>query len=338
MENHSVRLTVLMSVYNGQQYLGQAIESILNQTFRDFEFLIIDDGSTDQSASIVQKFADLDPRIRVIQQAQNIGLTKALNLGIREAAGEYIARQDCDDISYPDRLQKALTALDAHPNLAFVTSSFHLIDAEGRTSGTLTHDQDADLNRWNMLFSNAISAHSAVTFRKNLVLKVGGYDESLRYAQDYDLWLRLMEDHEIYSYPEPLAALRYHAANLSNRKKAEQQQCALIARQRSLRRLSEDIRLDDDMLEILSDFWLQRLPSGQDASLIHANMRMLFSLFVKRYHPGKIAGKKIRRRCSNRFLEAIARVGDWKIRLKLLIFAINWSPYATLCYCIQSIR
>ncbi len=114
------RVTVLMSVYNGEKYLREAIDSILNQTFKDFEFLIIDDGSTDSSADIIRSYTDF--RIRLIQNEKNIGLTRSLNKGLKLAKGEYIARMDVDDISLPIRFEKQVSFLDKYEDVKLVGS------------------------------------------------------------------------------------------------------------------------------------------------------------------------------------------------------------------------
>src|SRR5947207_1274318 len=122
-----------MSVYNGENYLAEAIDSILNQTFKDFEFIVIDDGSSDTSLKIIKKYTD--PRIKLISR-KNKGLVASLNEGLAKAKGDYIARQDADDVSLPQRLKKEVEYLDAHPKVALVGSNYKHLDAKGKLTGT----------------------------------------------------------------------------------------------------------------------------------------------------------------------------------------------------------
>ena len=183
------KITVVMSVYNGQRFLREAIESIRQQTCRDFEFLIVDDGSTDGSRDIVRSYADA--RIRLIENPGNLGLTRSLNRALAVARGQYIARQDADDISEPDRLEQQIDHLDRHPHVALLGTSFTLIDPNGSivTQVPLPVD-DADL-RWEMFFSCPF-VHSSVMWRHALIRdQVGAYNENFTYAQDNELWFRI---------------------------------------------------------------------------------------------------------------------------------------------------
>lgn len=179
-----------MPVYNGQRFLHGATESILCQTWSDFEFLIINDGSTDNSREIISSFSD--SRIRLIDNPSNIGLTKSLNKGLELAEGEYIARQDADDISYPKRLERQVQFLNAHPDIVLLGTQARAIDEKGRPHKTnfLRIPVGMLTIRWYLMFQNAF-IHSSVMFRRSTVWKeLGGYDESFERAQDYELWSR----------------------------------------------------------------------------------------------------------------------------------------------------
>ncbi len=160
-----------MSVYNGEKYLREAIDSILGQTFKDFEFLIIDDGSTDSSVEIIRSYAD--PRIRLIQNEENIGLSRSLNKGLKLARGEYIARMDADDISLPRRLAAQVGLLDKQPDIGLVGTSIQLIDCDGERMHVhrvpTTHAQIL----WALCFTTPL-AHPSVVFRKVIIECVGG--------------------------------------------------------------------------------------------------------------------------------------------------------------------
>lgn len=204
------RVTVLMAVHNGARHLREAIDSILVQTFRDFEFLIVDDGSTDESPSILASY--VDPRIVIIRNATNVGLTKSLNIGLNAARGELVARQDADDVSYPERLAKQVAFLDAHPEIAVVGAQARIIDADGHELPTDERKPlAAEAIRFALLFSNPI-VHTAATFRRKLV---DGYDERFVTSQDVELWSRVAEQHPLANLPERLVDLRVHAQSVS---------------------------------------------------------------------------------------------------------------------------
>lgn len=194
-----------MSVHNGLPYLGEAVASILAQSFREFEFLILDDASTDGTRDFLR--AQTDPRIRVIERSENIGLTAALNVGLREARGEFIARQDADDISDPRRLELQLGFLSGHPSCAVVGSQARLIDGTGRSLGKKDFPLSYRGIAFAHLFDNAL-AHSAVTFRKAAVVAAGGYDEAWPASQDYELWSRMSERHALANLPIRMLTLR----------------------------------------------------------------------------------------------------------------------------------
>jgi glycosyltransferase involved in cell wall biosynthesis len=209
-------ITVLMSVHNGLPYVAEAVDSVLAQTFSDFEFLILDDASTDGTGDYLRSLSD--PRIRLILLPDNIGLTAALNFGLRDARGEYIARQDADDRSHPRRLELQYSHLQMHPNCAVVGAQASMIDGRGRPQGRknfpLTHRGICFAH----LFDNAL-AHSAVTFRKAAVEALAGYDEDWLASQDYELWSRVSARHELANLPQRLVTLRVLAQSITRQHK-----------------------------------------------------------------------------------------------------------------------
>ncbi|NUN65843.1 glycosyltransferase [Pseudanabaena biceps] len=203
------KVTVLMPVYNGDKYINEAIDSILNQTFTDFELLIIDDGSTDKSLEIIKSYPD--PRIRLIRNLVNLGISKSLNIGLAESLGDYVARMDSDDISLPNRLQKQIEFLNQNPDVIVLGSYIEFIDTHGNKLENLDYLSKYPLSHkaiiYAMLYCNPL-AHPSVAFKRLEVLKLGGYRvlkewESVS-TEDYDLWLRL-------------ASQNYKFANLSDR-------------------------------------------------------------------------------------------------------------------------
>lgn len=263
------RLTVLMSVCNGERYVSEAITSILNQTFSGFEFIIIDDGSTDRTPEILR--SNDDPRIRVIRNDRNIGLTKSLNIGLEHARGELIARMDADDVSLPERLEKQMRFMESHPGFALVGSSAELIDENHRQIGKRCVKQYPGYS--DLLLSNQF-IHGSVLMRKTVLDEVGKYDEDIRYAQDYDLWLRISKDHKMVNLPGCLYRLRLHKDAIKIQKAEESALYHIFVKKMAMNTLAETrittIReniseicryLDDDDLFFLygarSEFYLE---------------------------------------------------------------------------------
>jgi glycosyltransferase involved in cell wall biosynthesis len=200
-----IAVTVLMAVYNEARFAPAAVESILGQTFTDFEFLIIDDGSTDSSADYLRNLRD--PRVRLLRNAGNLGLTRSLNKGLDAARGTYLARMDADDIAQPDRLARQVAFLDASPHIGIFGSSRILID-ENNNEIAVAHAAEDDLAiRWKCLLGNPF-AHPTVMLRRAIFDQHHlRYDESFRTAQDYELWSRLLTHTQGTNLREPL--LRY---------------------------------------------------------------------------------------------------------------------------------
>jgi glycosyltransferase involved in cell wall biosynthesis len=202
------RVTVLMSVYNGLPYLGQAVESILDQTFSDFEFLIIDDASTDGSRERLKKWTNRNERIRLILHNKNRGLGYSLHEGVKKARGNWIARMDADDISFPDRLEKQLAYVEEHSSIDILGTWALDIDGEGTPLRQRTYPVDhAEIAR--LIWTNPL-VHPTVMFRKSAVQAAGSYDPDVRKRQDYELWFRCLEEGLCFgNVPEILLRYRF---------------------------------------------------------------------------------------------------------------------------------
>ena len=185
------RVSVVMAVYNGGAVLDNAVRSILEQTFVDFEFIIVNDGSRDGTQHYLNRLAREDERIRIIHQ-QNQGLTKALITGCSKARGQYIARQDADDVSLPLRLERQVDALDRSPEAPLVTCWAASVATDGQVMWTLdARMHTVPLDDGTCVRLVGVPAHSSVAFRRDAYIEVGGYRSCFYYAQDCDLWLRL---------------------------------------------------------------------------------------------------------------------------------------------------
>ncbi|MBN1980129.1 MAG: glycosyltransferase, partial [Chitinivibrionales bacterium] len=227
------KVTVLMSVYNGQKYLREAINSILQQTFQNFELLIINDGSSDTTHDIISSYQD--QRIRLHTNEKNIGLTRSLNIGLGLAQGEYIARQDADDISLPRRLEQEIVFLEQHDDIWLVGTAFHLINEQGKLLGTQGVLTDNTAIRTALLKANQFG-HGTVMYRKALIHSVGYYREELGPAEDYDLWLRIAEKYKVANLSEPLYQWRVNPKGVSVTQKMTQDNYVEFARELAIER------------------------------------------------------------------------------------------------------
>ncbi|MEI6493839.1 MAG: glycosyltransferase [Verrucomicrobiota bacterium] len=215
MNNRSPTISVLMAVFNAGKFLDASIQSIRRQTFQDWEFLIVDDASTDGSAEVAGRWAGIDKRIRVIPNSANKGQTPCLNQGLREARGKWIARQDADDLSHPLRLTRQFERVACDPDLALVGTCGRMIDENDRLCGLLDVPLSAASIRWSAAILNPF-LHTSAMFRREIVLgEFGGYDESFRISQDYDLWMRVIARHPSANLPWRLVCYRSLAASLS---------------------------------------------------------------------------------------------------------------------------
>jgi glycosyltransferase involved in cell wall biosynthesis len=206
-------VSVLMGVYNGERYVRDAIDSILGQTFPDFEFLVINDGSTDATRSIVSAYRD--PRIRLIDNETNIGLTRTLNRGMQLAKGAFVARQDADDVSEPERLGRQVAFMERHPELALLGSWYREISADGRVQRRLRLPTEQAELQWALLFYCPF-VHSGVMLRKaHFLEEIGCYDEKFQYAQDHELWFRTSRQKPLRNLPEYLVRYRMNPHSMT---------------------------------------------------------------------------------------------------------------------------
>ena len=215
-----MKVSVVLAAYNAEKYLALAVESILRQRFRDFELILIDDHSSDASGQIMKDFAGQDPRIVVLENEENLGLTKSLNRGLAIAKGEYIARMDADDIARPSWLEKHVSFLDAHTDYTFVSCIGRYIDENGKEE-QLRHFPETNEEIRAMMPKVDAMMHPGVVFRREDVAKIGNYCEDYRVVQDYDLWFRGMAaGYKFYNIQEPLILFRRNDTYNSRKSRA----------------------------------------------------------------------------------------------------------------------
>lgn len=200
------KVSVIMPVYNTEEsYLREAIESILHQTYGDFEFLIIDDGSINNAAEVIHSYKD--ERIKYIKNEKNMGLIKTLNKGLELIEGEYIARTDSDDIALAERFEKQVKFLDENPNVSILCSQFQWFPKNRVIAPPIT---DKEIKE-NLLLSTNVIGHSTVMIRADLIKKFNlRYDEEFKYCEDYRLWLSVIDKTDFAGIPEILVKYRVH--------------------------------------------------------------------------------------------------------------------------------
>jgi len=204
-----LQISVVMPVYNGEQFVAKAMESILNQTFKAFEFIIIDNKSTDDTVKIIKSFND--SRIKLIQNEKNFGIATSLNKGIKQSRGQYIARMDADDISYPNRLEEQVSFLEKSPGISVLGTYASLFNEKGRIWESLRPPVVPTLKDW--LWGSKV-IHASVMMKKQDVQNVGGYDPKTYRVEDYDLWLRMIiKGYVIRTLPKELYGIHWDLSN-----------------------------------------------------------------------------------------------------------------------------
>lgn len=208
-------VSIVMSCFNAKRWLDKAINSVLAQTFQNFEFILVDDGSNDETWDIIKNYRLKDQRIVAISKS-NSGLADSLNAGISQARGVWVARLDADDLSEPDRLEKQLAYVHAHPDVLLLGTGFVEVDEYGSIIKKHQYPSEHDVLVWHMEHLQRFFPHSSAFFRRDIVKEVGGYNPLFKKSQDWDLWLRISERGKIACLPECLVSVRRHADQVSS--------------------------------------------------------------------------------------------------------------------------
>src|SRR5262245_15914127 len=211
---HPPRVTVVIVTHDDEPFVGAAIESVLAQTYRDFELVVVDDASTDRTCEVAASYRD--PRIRLLVNPVNVGGGATRNAALATVASEYVAELDGNDVALPDRLARQVAYLDAHPDVAVVGGQAALIDLAGRPIGTFARPMTDLAIKWRGLFGSPV-VHSAVMFRRAIVWnEIGGYEGTYRFGEDFDLWCRVARAHAIRNLPDAVVAYRSDPGSLTS--------------------------------------------------------------------------------------------------------------------------
>lgn len=327
-------VTVLMSVYNGEKYLRKAIDSILNQTFTDFEFLIIDDGSTDTTTwHILSEYAAQDARVFLIRNEKNIGLAKSLNKGLAVARGKYIARMDADDISLPDRFSTQIEIMETN-RVDVCGTAVQIIDSDSNIIGIIGPKEivDSDLPA-SILDESTCLLHPTVIMTRSALEEVGGYKPYIRYAQDFDLWARMfLAGKKAIVIPIPLVQYRQHPSQISTALREDQAHYVSIVIKEYISSLLSNRATEH--VSSLVDFFLFSNPHSVKKRISDITLSQIYSL-RKAFHErfvhinNSLIGFDKRVARSALFLLRDSDYGlKWKIRMMFAYLFTNLS----ICY------
>ncbi len=261
MNSQTPLVTVLMPVYNGSKYLGEAIESILNQTFNDFEFLIIDDKSKDNSVEIIRSYND--QRIRLIQNNENIGQSLTLNRGIRLSTGRYVARLDQDDISLPNRLKAQFEYMEKKPWIGLLCCQVWDVDENRKFISTKKKPVSHHQNMWKLLYHCSLY-HPTVFIRKCVLSNIKPYDKNYAPCADYELWSRLIYRVKVEQINEVLVHRRIHDEMGSIKRKQKGTRKSYIISKRAIKRTF----FISDFFDLFFDQYVHIKVSGRKSSKI----------------------------------------------------------------------
>lgn len=279
---YSPKISVVLPAYNAAAYVDEAVRSILGQTFRDFEFIIIDDGSTDATASILERYAQLDGRIRLHRQ-ENQGMIAALNRGCRSARGQYIARMDADDISLPRRLERQLEYIERRPQIGILGTWIYNMDQNGSVKSVWRPPTNPKVLAWTHFFGVCVSHHT-VLMRREVLEKLDFYRPDAVHCEDVDLWLRASSITEFGNVPEVLS--KYRVWNGSTHQIGLQ-----LRRDRHIQRLASYIqdvfKLDSPIAAVTGLRQTRAGPAFESLRQIRltaALIRLLYDTFVNKKH------------------------------------------------------
>jgi glycosyltransferase involved in cell wall biosynthesis len=246
-------LSIIMPVYNSEETIQEAVSSILEQSYTNFEFIIVDDGCSDRTVPLINELKD--PRIKLLTNERNVGLTRSLNKAIAVSTGQFIARQDGDDVSLPGRLDKQIAFLKSHHDVAVLGTGRATLSSEGKRISNILYPEEP--NHADFLQRNCIP-HGSIMTRREILDEVGGYNEDFIICEDYDLWLRISKTHRIMNLQEPLYGVRRHGNRTTVKKMAQSD---------LYRRLAVNLALGTVSTETLQDI----RDNGIDAYYNHLN-------------------------------------------------------------------
>jgi hypothetical protein len=283
-------VSVVVTAYNGERFLRPAIESLLNQTFRDFELIVVDDCSTDSTPQILSEFTD--ERMRVIRNERNLGIAETTNRGLAAARGEYIALQDHDDLSWPTRFEYQVAFLNSHPQVAMVGSSCNVMDEAGTLVPHWPVEYEDENLRWALLWRCPFF-HTSLMVRRRAIEEVGCYssDPKYRFAEDYEFMSRVAFRHAVANIPQKLGCWRMHRTSASQLHLSQQAAAVRSISQRNICHLLGWDRIDSVCWQGLERFLFHPVRQQLDLTSTEVNLTLdflttVYEAFCNKYRFG----------------------------------------------------
>lgn len=322
-------VSVLLAVHNGEEYLSEALDSLLAQTFKDFELVVVDDASTDGTGAVLEAYAARDPRLVVVRNEENLRLASSLNRGLDRCRAPLVARADADDVYASERLSRQVRFMEAHPEVGVLGCGYHRVGPDGSRQGTVAPPADHAPIRARQLFMNSF-LHPGVVFRTGVVRAVGGYDSAFWTAQDSDLWARLRDQTRFANLPEPLVSYRVHEASIVKTRGDAGQRLSLSVPQRLL---SATLGRDLDADETWAVVTLYQGFEWMEAAEIRRSLPLLREVLdhVDKHEPPQ-AARFLKREAAASLLKQIPHLdrSDRPLTRTLLAAAIRLNPRLVL--------
>lgn len=323
-------VSVLMPVFNRERLVGEAIQSVIEQDFHDFELVIVDDGSTDQTPDVLRDWARRDPRIRIVTSPVNLGIPGALNLGLDATTAAFIARLDSDDLLLPRRLAEQAAVLEREPGVVLVSCAYEIVDDRGNDLGTWHTDEPHEVVRYLLNFTNIVGGGGQVMFRRADVMAEGGYSRRYPSSEDYDLWIRLLRRGRIHTLPFAGMRKRHHSANsLSRYGDVKRENWRGIMTGSLERYLGRLIGIEE--VDALIAVWREQ-DAGGSGSLADAIMREAFARFCTEHRDSRLR-QRVKARTARQWFITARRLfasGRRAEALEALARGTKWSPRTLL--------
>jgi glycosyltransferase involved in cell wall biosynthesis len=318
-------VSVLMAVYNGEKYLAETLDTLLAQTLRGFELVVVDDGSSDRTAEILSAYAERDARIRPVHNERNLKLPGSLNRGLELCRAPLVARADADDLYVPEYLETQVRFLRDNPQIGVVSSAFHVADLDGRVLYTRCPPTDDRQIRFQLLFMSCL-LHPTTVFRAHVVRDVGGYRDEYHMAEDYELWSRLRDRTRFANQAVPLVRYRRHPQAIMRNRGAVGEELSHSVSQRLLTEyLRVPVTLSDATVLRLLYRGIGALPLGSVPGGLTLLNRILGQ--ARRVEDPRTV-REFRERISQNLIERSVELADADRGVSRALFwsALRWNP------------
>ncbi len=318
----NIPVSVVMPVYNRQDLMPEAIESILGQTFCDFELIIVDDCSTDNTRQVAIDYQKRDARIRIHHHKKNMGIAGARNTGLHLAKGKYIAWMDSDDVSMPDRIEKQFLFMESHPEIGVLGTAAIVIDASGIYLGVMDYPLSHPLLLWALCFYDPIISPSAMV-RRDLLLASGGYSLVFPQAEDYEMFVRLSKSTHLANLPERLLRLRMHATNTSVVHRSKQLESSTVISSKMM----FDLTGNEVPISPLELAWTRRHISNAELAQVSLEIQALYEYFLGLPLTSQ-EQRLLRRDYALRIARLVQNCTHAIDALKIFLQALKYDPFA----------